>query len=49
MDKVNVLETSRLWRETVIAVAADYTDVELEHMLVDTAGLNLVQNAGGST
>ena len=46
VDKANVLETSRLWRETVIRVAADYPDVELEHMLVDTAGLNLVQNPG---
>jgi 3-isopropylmalate dehydrogenase len=46
VDKVNVLETSRLWRETVIRVAADYPDIELEHMLVDTAGLNLVQTPG---
>ena len=46
VDKVNVLETSRLWRETVVRVGADYPDVELEHMLVDTAGLNLVQDAG---
>lgn len=43
VDKANVLETSRLWRETVIGVAADYPDVELEHMLVDTAGMLLVQ------
>ena len=46
VDKVNVLETSRLWRETVVRVAEDYPDVELEHMLVDTAGLNLVQTPG---
>ncbi|MDX6422902.1 MAG: 3-isopropylmalate dehydrogenase, partial [Gaiellaceae bacterium] len=46
VDKVNVLETSRLWREVVTRVAADYPDVELEHMLVDTAGLNLVQQPG---
>jgi len=46
VDKVNVLETSRLWRETVVGVAVDYPDVELEHMLVDTAGLNLVQQPG---
>ena len=44
VDKVNVLETSRLWRETVIRVAADYPDIELEHMLVDTAGMKLVQS-----
>ncbi len=46
VDKVNVLETSRLWREVVTRVAADYPDIELEHMLVDTAGLNLVQQPG---
>ena len=44
VDKVNVLETSRLWREVVIRVAADYPDIELEHMLVDTAGMKLVQS-----
>jgi 3-isopropylmalate dehydrogenase len=44
VDKANVLETSRLWREVVIQVAADYPDVQLEHMLVDNAGLQLVQN-----
>ena len=44
VDKVNVLETSRLWRETVVRVAADYPDVELEHMLVDKAGMQLVQD-----
>ena len=46
VDKVNVLETSRLWRETVVRVAADYAEIELDHMLVDTAGLNLVQDPG---
>ena len=44
VDKANVLETSRLWREVVTRVAADYPDVELQHMLVDTAGLQLVQH-----
>src|SRR6185503_1086070 len=44
VDKVNVLETSRLWRETVTRVAADYPEIELAHMLVDTAGLQLVQH-----
>ena len=43
VDKANVLETSRLWREVVTRVGADYPDVELEHMLVDTAGLMLVE------
>ena len=43
VDKANVLETSRLWREVVTDVARGYPDVELEHMLVDTAGLTLVE------
>ena len=42
VDKANVLETSRLWRETVERVAADYADVELDHMLVDNAAMQLV-------
>ena len=42
VDKANVLETSRLWRETVERIAADYPDVELDHMLVDNAAMQLV-------
>ena len=42
VDKANVLETSRLWRETVERVAAGYDEVELEHMLVDNAAMQLV-------
>jgi 3-isopropylmalate dehydrogenase len=42
VDKANVLETSRLWREVVSGLAGDYSDVRLEHMLVDNAGLQLV-------
>jgi 3-isopropylmalate dehydrogenase len=42
VDKANVLETSRLWRETVERVAGDYSDVTLEHMLVDNAAMQLV-------
>ena len=42
VDKANVLETSRLWREVVSALADDYPDVRLEHMLVDNAGMQLV-------
>jgi 3-isopropylmalate dehydrogenase len=42
VDKANVLETSRLWRETVSRVAADYADVELDHLLVDNAAMQLV-------
>ncbi len=44
VDKANVLETSRLWRETVERVAGDYDDVELDHMLVDNAAMQLVAN-----
>ena len=43
VDKANVLETSRLWRRVVTEVAKDYPDIELEHVLVDTAAMQLVQ------
>ena len=44
VDKANVLETSRLWRETVSAIhAGDYADVELEHMYVDNAAMQLIR------
>ena len=43
VDKANVLETSRLWREVVVRVEPDYPDVALEHMYVDNAALQLVQ------
>jgi 3-isopropylmalate dehydrogenase len=46
VDKANVLETSRLWRETVNAVGADFPDVTLDHMLVDTAAMRLVSAPG---
>jgi 3-isopropylmalate dehydrogenase len=42
VDKANVLETSRLWRETTERVAGDYEGVALEHMLVDNAAMQLV-------
>jgi 3-isopropylmalate dehydrogenase len=42
VDKANVLETSRLWREVVDRVAADYPDVELDHLLVDNAAMQIV-------
>jgi 3-isopropylmalate dehydrogenase len=42
VDKANVLETSRLWREVVESVAADYPEVELQHVLVDNAAMQLV-------
>jgi 3-isopropylmalate dehydrogenase len=42
VDKANVLETSRLWREVVEGVAGEYDDVELDHLLVDNAAMQLV-------
>ncbi|WP_128896146.1 3-isopropylmalate dehydrogenase [Longirhabdus pacifica] len=43
VDKANVLETSRLWREVVEKVATDYPDVELEHVLVDNCAMQLLR------
>lgn len=43
VDKANVLNTSRLWREVAIEVSRDYPDIELEHMLVDSAAMNLIR------
>ena len=42
VDKANVLETSRLWREVVTGIAPDYPDVGLDHLLVDNAAMQLV-------
>ena len=44
IDKANVLESSRLWRETIHELAAEYPDVELRDMLVDNAAMQLVLN-----
>ena len=44
VDKANVMETSRLWREVLTRLGAEYPDVRLEHVLVDTAGLLIVQD-----
>ena len=44
IDKANVLETSRLWRETVHRVAEEYSDVTITDMLVDNAAMQLVRN-----
>jgi 3-isopropylmalate dehydrogenase len=45
VDKANVLETSRLWREvTTRVIAQEFPDVALEHVLVDSASMHLIQN-----
>ncbi|NSL51569.1 3-isopropylmalate dehydrogenase [Calidifontibacillus erzurumensis] len=44
VDKANVLESSRVWREIANNVAKDYPEVELEHMLVDNAAMQLIRN-----
>ncbi|HVN69511.1 MAG TPA: 3-isopropylmalate dehydrogenase [Candidatus Binatia bacterium] len=46
VDKQNILETSRLWRRIVNEIARDYPDVAVEHLLVDTAAMQLVQRPG---
>jgi 3-isopropylmalate/(R)-2-methylmalate dehydratase large subunit len=44
VDKANVLETSRLWRNVVTRVGAEYPDVQLDHMYVDACAMHLVTN-----
>lgn len=44
IDKANVLESSRLWRETVIRISEEYPDVSLNHMYVDNAAMQLVRD-----
>ncbi|MBT2643064.1 3-isopropylmalate dehydrogenase [Bacillus sp. ISL-41] len=44
VDKANVLESSRMWRETAEEVARDFPDVQLDHMLVDNAAMQLIKN-----
>ncbi len=44
IDKANILESSRLWREVVLRVAEDYPEVELSHMYVDNAAMQLIRN-----
>ncbi len=43
VDKANVLDSSQLWREVVMRIAPDYPDVELSHMYVDNAAMQLVR------
>jgi 3-isopropylmalate dehydrogenase len=44
VDKMNVLETTQLWRDVAIETAPEFPDVELSHMLVDNAAMQLVRN-----
>lgn len=44
IDKANVLESSKLWRKIVNQVSKDYEDVELEHLYVDNASMQLIKN-----
>ncbi|WP_299065421.1 3-isopropylmalate dehydrogenase [Accumulibacter sp.] len=44
VDKMNVLETTQLWRDVASETASEYPDVELSHMLVDNAAMQLVRN-----
>lgn len=46
VDKANVLESSRMWREIVNEKAADYPDVTVDHMYVDAAAMKLISNPG---
>ncbi|WP_455580663.1 3-isopropylmalate dehydrogenase [Dysosmobacter sp.] len=44
VDKSNVLDCSRLWKKTVVRIAAEYPDVELTHMLVDNCAMQIVRS-----
>jgi len=46
VDKANVLATSVLWRETMLEIAAEYPEVELSHMYVDNAAMQLIKRPG---
>jgi 3-isopropylmalate dehydrogenase len=44
VDKANILESSRLWREVITEIAKDYEEVTLSHMYVDNAAMQLIRN-----
>ena len=44
VDKANVLESSRLWREVVVEVAKDYPDVKLDHLYIDNATMQIIRD-----
>ena len=46
VDKANVLETSRIWRETVVETAREHPDIALDHLYVDNAAMQLVRDPG---
>jgi len=46
IDKANVLDTSQLWRDVIIETSKEYPDVELSHMYVDNAAMQLVKDPG---
>lgn len=44
VDKANVLESSRMWRKSILEIADDYPDVELSHMLVDNCAMQIIRD-----